>query len=535
MIHLLIVDDEITTVEIIKASYDWHALGVDCVFTAYSVQQAIAVIEKHPVDILLCDIEMGIHSGLELLEWIKVNRLPIVSFVLTGYAEFDFCKQAFELGCIDYLLKPLQYEDLKKAVDTGREKLKEQNDKKQLQRQMEIIRDNTSSLNMQFWIEVVSNSVTSRQVIFEKAQKKGISILPEDRYLLILSHWFQMPSSDYLPTRERSRIRETLNSAAWENLAGLVAIIPTYINNSDYYIIRQTDDSPKEQFDSIMKGCLQMNIEAKKTLNIKCVYCIADFQQPEHVSKQFNRLYNFLRQQKDQPEGILMLNQCDDQNGQAESEEMSIKLNMSRWSLLLETGQISELQHLVNRYFDMCGEQNQLNDKMLDVFQRVFQEMIESVLNKHDLDFTRLDLELWRAVSVSKVAEQCNNILREVYQRLNMSSKSNAIVDKAKKYIKENLLNGDVTRGSIADHLGINPEYLSHIFKGQKGITLQDYIVQKKIDVACDLLKHTDLSVSEISTRLGYVNFSYFSQLFRKAMKITPTDFKKEYRNQTKV
>ena len=76
--------------------------------------------------------------------------------------------------------------------------------------------------------------------------------------------------------------------------------------------------------------------------------------------------------------------------------------------------------------------------------------------------------------------------------------------------------------------MGVNPEYLSHAFKRQENITLLDYIVERRVETACALLKNTQLSVSQISARLGYINFSYFSHIFKKKTGQTPAAYRKQ-------
>ena len=71
MIGVLIVDDEVLCAEGVKCSTDWNALEVDQVYTAYSMKQAMKVLEEHEVDIILTDVEMPKGTGLDLLEWVR--------------------------------------------------------------------------------------------------------------------------------------------------------------------------------------------------------------------------------------------------------------------------------------------------------------------------------------------------------------------------------------------------------------------------------------------------------------------------------
>ena len=74
----------------------------------------------------------------------------------------------------------------------------------------------------------------------------------------------------------------------------------------------------------------------------------------------------------------------------------------------------------------------------------------------------------------------------------------------------------------------MNPDYLSRLFKNEKGISLKEYIIQQKMQSAQVLLRTTSLPVSIIASKLGYDNFSHFSQAYRKKMGISPTDERKQ-------
>ena len=69
--NLLIVNDEQLTAETMKKDMDWASYGISEVYTAYDTEAARACIAEHPVDILLCDIEMPRENGLGLLRWVR--------------------------------------------------------------------------------------------------------------------------------------------------------------------------------------------------------------------------------------------------------------------------------------------------------------------------------------------------------------------------------------------------------------------------------------------------------------------------------
>lgn len=124
--NLLIVNDEQLTAETMKKDMDWASYGISEVYTAYDTEAARACIAEHPVDILLCDIEMPGENGLGLLRWVREQEKEIECIFLTCHAKFAYAQEAIILGCQDYILIPARYEDIgekiRKVVDRIRGK-----------------------------------------------------------------------------------------------------------------------------------------------------------------------------------------------------------------------------------------------------------------------------------------------------------------------------------------------------------------------------------------------------------------------------
>lgn len=126
----MIVDDEPIAIEALKSGVDWAQIQISHILSANNVEDARRILEKNEVDILLCDIEMPGASGLELIEWLNSACPGTVCIFLTCHSEFTYAKQAVALGIFDYLLKPIDYDELtgilKKAVARRKELLSDQ-------------------------------------------------------------------------------------------------------------------------------------------------------------------------------------------------------------------------------------------------------------------------------------------------------------------------------------------------------------------------------------------------------------------------
>lgn len=122
--NLLIVDDEIVAIKGMMEGIDWEKCGVDgSIWTAYSAERAIRILNMQQVDLMLCDIEMPGASGLELLRAIRKTDKDLACIFLTCHASFTYAQEAISLGCVNYILKPAPYDLIAEKVTETCKKL----------------------------------------------------------------------------------------------------------------------------------------------------------------------------------------------------------------------------------------------------------------------------------------------------------------------------------------------------------------------------------------------------------------------------
>lgn len=124
---LLIVDDEIITIKSILNGVHWEDLVFSEVLYALSAEEAREILQSRPVDIMLCDIEMKGDNGIELLEWVRAQRMQTECIFLTCHEEFAYAQKALQLEGMDYLLKPVPYDQLQKILAKAIVRIQEKN------------------------------------------------------------------------------------------------------------------------------------------------------------------------------------------------------------------------------------------------------------------------------------------------------------------------------------------------------------------------------------------------------------------------
>ncbi|EHS55801.1 response regulator transcription factor [Paenibacillus sp. Aloe-11] len=113
MYKAMIVDDEPAIREGLSSIIDWGDCGFRIVDTAGSGREALEKFEEHQPELVIVDIRMPGMSGLEVIRSIReMNSEPFHFLILSGYADFDYARQAMGFGVDGYLLKPVDEEEM---------------------------------------------------------------------------------------------------------------------------------------------------------------------------------------------------------------------------------------------------------------------------------------------------------------------------------------------------------------------------------------------------------------------------------------
>lgn len=99
------------------------------------------------------------------------------------------------------------------------------------------------------------------------------------------------------------------------------------------------------------------------------------------------------------------------------------------------------------------------------------------------------------------------------------------VIQQCKSYVAKHIYDSLYVR-QIAEHLGMNSDYLSHLFAQKEGLPLHDYIQKEKVRAASWFLKHSGESVGMIAQYMGYRSQSTFSKVFKKWTDLTPLEYR---------
>lgn len=116
MYRLLLADDEYDIIDGLKTLVPWKDYEIEVCAEAANGAQAAEQMKALSPDVIVVDINMSVMTGLEPLQWIQDENLPVKSIILSGHDNFSYAQKAIQLGAVDYLLKPCWPQQVLEAV-----------------------------------------------------------------------------------------------------------------------------------------------------------------------------------------------------------------------------------------------------------------------------------------------------------------------------------------------------------------------------------------------------------------------------------
>ena len=116
LLRMLLVDDENIILRGLKETYDWESMGFEIAGTALDGDIALEMIEEVKPDVIMTDISMKRMSGLELMEHVRKRDIQTEFVILSAYRDFEYAQTAIRNGALQYLIKPLDDDELERVM-----------------------------------------------------------------------------------------------------------------------------------------------------------------------------------------------------------------------------------------------------------------------------------------------------------------------------------------------------------------------------------------------------------------------------------
>ena len=494
MLRIVIVDDEVLIREGLARMISKESSEFVVIRNFPDGKQLLEALPSLQFDVLITDIRMPQIGGLELIRLLKASHPHIRSLLMSGFVEFDYAREAIRSSAVDYLLKPINKEQLFEVLynlDKERTQLREREERHRSGMLLSLLHIEEPS-------PVLLSGLTLPQPYFSVFVLKGHSpeavctctdslrqekdslfdVLELRQGMQVCIRYSEQP----LASAELHEIREHLLKAS----AG--QRLHTGISRS------YTDPAKLRAAYLEAKHACDSGIYAPQPLHY---VTIEELTLPDNA---VSELFASFREPLIHDLQILNVP------------------GVLEWIHKLFSA-LASLQAYPEQILHICRGIEELARKELQEFEAVYRNGItESLEEQIGACMIVADIE---ELFTSSVSTALSGI------RVHRLELSGTAVETIKRWISANY-NQHADLNTLAGMVFLTPSYLSKLFKQETGLTLTDYVIEIRIRKAKQLLKNApDLKIHEIGTEVGYPDPAYFNKLFKKVVGVTPNEYKR--------
>ncbi len=521
MYRVIIVDDEKYVRKSIKSKIDWQSINCEVVCEAENGLEALEILDQVQADIMLIDIKMPKLGGLELIEQLRVKFPNLQVAIISGHDNFPYARQAMRLQVVDFIRKPVNANDLKDAILLMISHIETQKKKTD---EMFDIADKVNNYNNKIHMQEINNLCENPEAT--------ISILsenPSDKFGWILLYFTPLSQS-----------MKKIGNDQWKDIKDSIKNYFSESNLNCKYYISFNDllkneirllipENEKSLFEVSNYVFLQLSTEYEDQFSAIHAATAETYSSIDKLYSLYNQTLRILK------EKIFLVNSC------LITNKMCLKSDSKKAELMFSI--LERLKELIKTHQFIKVESTL--KKMLSNTSYLSVSSLESIiLGIHSLamEYSALyDIKMseffpyqltgkYTLLTYSDLDQLYNTLESFIFSFFFESSQfeDDHIVIKVQKYINNNL-SEKLGTSQIAKVFFFNPSYLSQLFKKHTKITLTKYIEKQRIEKACALLENFDLSITEIANEVGYTDANYFSKVFNKQMKKTPSEYKAKH------
>jgi len=492
-LKVVIVEDNPTTVLSLVKTIDWDVMKCEVAGTAGDGESGGVMIRQLKPDIVLTDIRMPVKSGLDMIAEVREDVPDCRFVIITGYDEFQYASQAIKLGVFDYLLKPIDNEEVMRTVT---------------RRQMEndVALEQAENLKMRAQLlTLLTNDSQRGQGVHELLAGAGLQF--HTYYIMAL----QQTEERYFSQAVLNRVEAVLARRRMRTVTLLlydlaVIFVPRGDDGKGWH--EEATELAYDLFDELVNPVrIGVSGLGQSSHAIRQAYLQARRALWEAALRKGNRACVFYEDQGDGPVGQEHIadtqRQIDELIARAELTD-GFAAEAAR-ALAEQSGrQYSNLRAMMFLYTTGLRRR----------FGLSADEELDAVMSG-----------IW-FVSTEEDVRLCLKELNEAFLRRMDMPKQSLLTRNALQYINLHAIEG-IQLNDVADKLCVSANYLSALIRKETGVTFHEHMLEARMNVARSMLADPRILVEEVARAVGYGNYISFYNAFKRIEHMTPT----EYRN----
>lgn len=526
--NILIIDDEPLIARTVYTQLVEMNGPDDCYDVAFSVPEAKEKMKEKNYGIFLCDIVMPGEDGISFAKWLLKYHPDSKVIFLTAHADFDYMKEAIRMKSFDYILQPVESIELKKAVERAKSAVTIERKHKELISTGAFFQDKETDILEANALRYLRNFTFQDVYLRRFMEIRFGKEEPDAGYLLVT---VQILKTDYSwKESERSLMREVYYNILNEILGSVCREFVLLIDSDpagSFLVILHFRQGDVPEMAEVKKFLETMRYMFESVLKTETAVYYGDCCRFEKLTEQFAAICGTQKNNVQDTGSIIHIGE--EKYGQ--NSGYSFDLQKASWQAMLKKDRLNEFRDSLLRYLSHALTGNRVGQDFMMELHQTMSELIFSYMSANNIKSTDVfdeELSYYDFLYCYYHVKDFREILSRVVQKLcgHVETIDEDTVQGIIRYIDRHL-EEDISVGSIAELVGLNQDYLTRMFKKNTGSSLKQYIVKHKVEAAKNLLLTTDLSVTLVSERVGYVNYSNFIRAFRQIVGCTPSEYRR--------
>lgn len=538
MLNLLIVEDEETMREGLVQLIPWESIGIRVVGTAENGLEALAVLGRERVDLLLTDIYMPVMDGLQLIAQMKEKGYPIPCVLLSGYDDFRHAQSAIRLGVTDFLVKPCSPKEIRelfeKIVERAARERKEKELVTGLRSQLQANMPLAKAQLLLQWMTEPARKAEDRKELMRKA---GIAV--SYQHVVVIAVRLE-PRGLEKRTEERGDAQLLYFAAA--NIAqetlqqALLQPVEAVKDQEDILVVC---NGLFEWTEEKLAAGLERLIENVRTyLRLSVVVGVSDSKADmNELSEAYDEAREALKLRFYRGYGAYFFYHREKPAGKAGPSDNAvshafIKLEQSIADALAG-GLYAEAHSDLESWLGLFRESNfqsktQVHLRTLALINRWLPLVRAEGQREAELEPAALEARVGELDTLEELSGFVFGTFRQAVAALHPRKQTRRKIQQAQDVIAEQYATPGLTLTDVAGALFVSGNYLSTLFKQELGINFLDYLHQFRIDKAKALLQSGERKIQTIAREVGYFDEAHFTRTFKKWAGMLPSQYKKE-------
>ncbi len=549
MYRLLIVDDErIIADGLCEVFNNIRDVELD-VYKAYSGQEALNLLGRTRIDIVLTDICMPGMTGLQLLEIIRSKWPECKVIFLTGYSEFEYVYTAIQTEGVSYILKTEGYGKIIDAVTGAAGKIEENLKRAALVKQAQEQIDTTKSLLQTIYLRgILNDEIRMSEIKQQQFDELEIPLSAREPVVMLAGRIDDIPRG--IPYSVKSDWFTSIKYIAEKYLSSKTRF--AHFNNDNSTLVwfiqpacsasGPADDNSWNEMLTFIKGIAELIQESFMSSTGRSISFVLDdtLVNWRELHDRFFTLKMLLNYRFGKGEGRLLSDtsvlEKDLQHNSGIVKDITNRHKTEDLAEMLENGTKEDFLACLNTLAEKLSATRSMHDIIAVEQYYSIALVILSHINKWNLTekiafkismYKLMNLEYHESWKFAvEYLRQLGDILFEIKDS-EEEKRALDVISIIQKHINDNLhMQDEVSLVRLAETVYFNPSYLSRLFKQVTGTNLSDYISECRIKKAKKLLENAEYKIHEISEAVGYLSATNFARFFKKVTNMTPQEYR---------